>query len=592
MVREIQTSRLKAPRRHQGMPQQDTRATGHRGRTMLGFGSDAENILSALAKSQAVIEFDLEGTIITANDVFCRLMGYRPEELKGRKHALFCDPSYVSSAQYKAFWQKLSGGQSETATFKRINKAGQEVWINGSYNPVCNSRGKPYKVVKIAADITTAQLQTLEDRGKMAAISRAQAVIEFTKTGEILSANENFLRVLGYSLAEIQGKHHSMFCEPSYTASRDYKLFWEKLSNGEFIAEEFKRIGKGGKVAWIQASYNPIFDAEGKVIKVVKFATDVTDRVRCVQEIGHALQALSDGDLTVSLERPFVSGLDQIRLDLNNAMEKLTTAMRTVAMNANAIAAGTNQIKSASDDLSRRTEQQAASVEETAAALEEVTQTVTDSAKRAAEAANLVARTKAQAEASSQVVRNAIDAMGQIENSSNEISNIIGVIDDIAFQTNLLALNAGVEAARAGEAGKGFAVVAQEVRELAQRSAKAAKEIKLLITTSSNQVETGVSLVGETGKALTTILAEVQEVNRNIGAIVEATREQATGLREINKAVNTMDQNTQQNAAMVEESSAASHGLAQQTENLRNLLEQFRFEKHSSARMSHDKYAA
>ncbi|WP_083943371.1 methyl-accepting chemotaxis protein [Allorhizobium taibaishanense] len=559
---------------------------------MLGFGSDSKNVLTALAKSQAVIEFDLNGTILSANDIFCRLMGYRPKELKGRKHALFCDPTYTSSQDYKTFWKKLADGEAQTATFKRINKAGEDVWINGSYNPVSNGNGKPYKIVKIANDVTAAQIQTLEDRGKMTAISRAQAVIEFTKTGEILAANENFLAVLGYTWEEIKGRHHSIFCDPAYASSTDYKLFWEKLAGGEFVAEEFKRIGKGGKVAWIQASYNPIFDADGRVTKVVKFATDVTDRVRSVSEIGEALQAVSEGDLTVTLERPFVAGLDQIRLDFNQAMAKLTAAMHNVAVNAGAIAAGTNQIKSASDDLSRRTEQQAASVEETAAALEEVTQTVTDSAKRAAEAAKLVARTRTQAEASSDVVRNAIAAMGQIERSSSEISNIIGVIDDIAFQTNLLALNAGVEAARAGEAGKGFAVVAQEVRELAQRSAKAAKEIKVLINTSSSQVETGVSLVGETGNALTTILTEVQEVDRNIVAIVEASREQATGLHEINKAVNVMDQNTQQNASMVEESSAASHGLAQQAENLRSLLEQFRFEKHSSVRMSNDRYAA
>ncbi|MFN3502749.1 MAG: methyl-accepting chemotaxis protein, partial [Allorhizobium sp.] len=236
----------------------------------------------------------------------------------------------------------------------------------------------------------------------------------------------------------------------------------------------------------------------------------------------------------------------------------------------------------ASDSLSKRTEQQAAAVEETAAALEQITQAVAASTERASEAGKLVARTKEGAERSGLVVRNAIEAMSQIENSSKQISNIIGVIDDIAFQTNLLALNAGVEAARAGEAGKGFAVVAQEVRELAQRSATAAKEIKALINTSSDQVKTGVQLVGETGKALEQIVIEVKDINTNVAAIVEASREQSTGLSEINKAVNAMDQNTQQNAAMVEESTAASHSLAKQAASLRELVSQFRIGQHSS----------
>ena len=545
------------------------------------FGADAKAILAAVSSSQAIIEFGLDGKIITANENFCRALGYQLSEIQGRHHSMFCEPTYVASPEYKQFWADLGAGRFDSREYKRISKTGQEVWIQASYNPVF-SGGKPYKVVKVATDITAQKLKSAEDAGKIAAISRAQAMIEFTPTGEILTANDNFLKTLGYSLSEIQGKLHAMFCEASYTQSPDYQRFWQKLAGGEFFSEEFKRIGKGGKVVWIQASYNPILDMNGKVFKVVKFATDITDRVRSVDDVAAGLTALADGDLTARIERPLIPSLDRLRLDFNNSLDKLQAAMATVGENTNAIAAGSKEIQAASDSLAKRTEQQAAAVEETAAALEEITQTVTDSAKRADEAGSLVARTKAGAEKSGEVVKSAIAAMGQIESSSREISNIIGVIDDIAFQTNLLALNAGVEAARAGEAGKGFAVVAQEVRELAQRSANAAKEIKALITTSGEQVRNGVSLVGQTGKALEQIVSEVQDINSNVIAIVEASREQATGLQEINKAVNAMDQNTQQNAAMVEETTAASHSLARESETLRNLLSQFRFGQHSS----------
>ncbi|MCX8997166.1 methyl-accepting chemotaxis protein, partial [Rhizobiaceae bacterium BDR2-2] len=288
------------------------------------------------------------------------------------------------------------------------------------------------------------------------------------------------------------------------------------------------------------------------------------------------LSKLSDGDVSYRIAQPFAATLDAVRNDFNASAEKLQSALSRVAENARGIDAGANEIKSAADDLARRTEQQAAAVEETAAALEQITTTVKDSTRRAQEAGQLVSRTRSGAEQSGEVVRRAVVAMERIEKSSSEISNIIGVIDEIAFQTNLLALNAGVEAARAGDAGKGFAVVAQEVRELAQRSANAAKEIKALITASSEQVQEGVQLVGDTGKALETIVAEVQEINRHVAAIVESAQEQSSGLQQINTAVNQMDQDTQKNAAMVEETTAATHSLTKEVASLNALLTLFR----------------
>ena len=304
-------------------------------------------------------------------------------------------------------------------------------------------------------------------------------------------------------------------------------------------------------------------------------AKDAADIQFAVDSLAKGLAHLSDGDLNYRIDTPFVTRIDRLRDDFNNSVAKLNVALSTVGQNARAIDAGAGEIRQSADDLARRTEQQAASVEETAAALEEITTTVKDSARRAEEVGRLVDRARGNAEQSGIIVEDAVRAMEGIEKSSSEISNIIGVIDEIAFQTNLLALNAGVEAARAGEAGKGFAVVAQEVRELAQRSANAAKEIKTLINASTSQVQSGVDLVGNAGKALETIVREVQEINRHIDAIVTSSREQSTGLQEINTAINTIDQGTQQNAAMVEEQTAASHGLASEAAALNDLLAQF-----------------
>jgi len=295
-----------------------------------------------------------------------------------------------------------------------------------------------------------------------------------------------------------------------------------------------------------------------------------------VSELGAGLQQLAEGNMTFRLASPFIGSLDSLRENFNASMTKLQEALRSVGANAQGIHAGSSEMRSAADDLAKRTESQAASVEETAAALEQITTSVKDAALRAEEAGQLVATARSGAQDSSVVVRKAIEAVAQIENSSREISNIIGVIDDIAFQTNLLALNAGVEAARAGDAGKGFAVVAQEVRELAQRSANAAKEIKSLISNSGEQVKTGVTLVGNTGVALDTIVKQVDEINLRIRTIIESAREQSVGLQDINRAVTMIDQGTQQNAAMVEQSTAASHALAGEATALTALLSTFR----------------
>lgn len=325
-----------------------------------------------------------------------------------------------------------------------------------------------------------------------------------------------------------------------------------------------------------EAEDNRSLSEQERIEREAQKAKEAAEINFAVESLAEGLSHLADGDVSYRIEKPFNATLDAVRGNFNSSAGKLQAALEQVAENARSINAGATEIKAAANDLAKRTEQQAAAIEETAAALEEITTTVKDATKRAREAGDLVARARTGAEKSGEVVQNAVKAMEQIEKSSGEISNIIGVIDEIAFQTNLLALNAGVEAARAGDAGKGFAVVAQEVRELAQRSATAAREIKDLITASTNQVRSGVQLVGDTGKALERIVAEVQEINRHVNAIVESAQEQSSGLQQINTAVNQMDQDTQKNAAMVEESTAASHNLSQEVVSLNALLAQFK----------------
>lgn len=420
-----------------------------------------------------------------------------------------------------------------------------------------------------------ARIENTDFRNQLRAISRAQAVIEFRPDGEIITANEHFLNAVGYRLEELKGKNHRMFLSSGSDGDAEYEAMWSDLRANKPMLGDIVRYGKGGRRVYLNASYNPITDDSGRVVKVVKFANDVSDRVSAVTQIADALQKLANEDLDCKIASTFSGTFEPMRSNFNETVDQLSSALGAVSRSASVIEMGAKEIAQASNDLSRRTEQQAAALEETAAALDEITVNVANASKRADEARSATEEASRSARHSAQVVTQAIGAMDKIEQSSKEISNIISVIDEIAFQTNLLALNAGVEAARAGEAGKGFAVVAQEVRELAQRSAKAAKEINQLIKSSSDEVKTGVKLVADTGAALEGIQNNVASVNERMTAIAGAAKEQAIGLSEVNSAVNQLDQVTQQNAAMVEESTAASNALLNETEGLRQSLSRF-----------------
>ena len=551
--------------------------------------AEFEGKLNAINKAQAAIEFNLDGTIITANENFLNCLGYRLDEVRGQHHRMFCDPAYTSTGEYVAFWQKLNRGEFDAGQYRRVGKGGKEVWIQASYNPILDANGKVYKVVKFATDITQEKNRNAEFEGKLNAINKAQAAIEFNLDGTIITANENFLNCLGYRLDEVRGQHHRMFCDPAYTSTGEYVAFWQKLNRGEFDAGQYRRVGKGGKEIWIQASYNPILDANGKVYKVVKFATDITAQKKaqaeleaCMAEAQQSLGALAEGDLTKIMQGTYQGEIDKIKTSINAALGNLTQTITTVRDAVEAVSNGSEEIAKGNEDLSQRTSEQASALEETSASMEEMTSTVKQNADNAKQANQLAVAARETADKGGSVTKKAVDAMGEINKSSKKIADIITVIDEIAFQTNLLALNAAVEAARAGEHGRGFAVVAAEVRNLAQRSATAAKEIKGLINESIQRVNDGSDLVNQSGKTLEEIVSSVKRVTDIIAEITAASQEQASGIDQVNKAIMSMDETTQQNAALVEETTSAAQSMKEQAKELMRQVEVFQVDQGES----------
>ena len=255
----------------------------------------AVDTLTALSKAQAFIEFEPDGTIISANENFLQLLGYSLDEVQGKHHSMFVDHEHAASPRYLEFWENLRAGKVQATRFKRFGKGGREVWIEASYNPLIGEDGKVYRVVKAATDVTARHIQSSDAKGQLAAISRSQAVIEFNLDGKVLSANSNFCQALGYELGEIVGHHHRMFVASNEANSGEYSDFWSALKRGEYRAAEFKRIGKGGREVWIQATYNPILDDEGRPYKVVKYATDITARKCAVNQLSSALWQIGRG---------------------------------------------------------------------------------------------------------------------------------------------------------------------------------------------------------------------------------------------------------------------------------------------------------
>jgi methyl-accepting chemotaxis protein len=531
--------------------------------------------LAAFSKSQAIIEFSMDGTILTANANFLATMGYDLQEVVGKHHRIFVDPSYATTAAYSQFWDRLRSGTFDTAVYKRIGKGGKEVWIQASYNPVLGMDGKPTKMVKIASDVTAQKLADADAHGQLAAISKSQAVIEFNMQGEILKANENFCQAMGYRPDEIVGRHHRMFVESAYASSEEYREFWERLGKGDFQSGERLRIGKGGNHVWIQATYNPIFDLNGKPFKVVKYASDITARKSAVTMLGRGLTKLAEGDLTSQIETKFADELDLVRTAFNYTVSRFSAIVGQLRETSGSLKTATEEILSGASNLANRTAKQAVAIEETSSAMEKLGTTVMENAKRAEQANGKAQSVSDTAGQTGEVMKKSNEAMERISSSSAKISKIIGLIDDIAFQTNLLALNASVEAARAGDAGKGFAVVAVEVRRLAQSAASASSEVKTLIEQSATEVTAGSKLVAEATQQLTQMLGSVHESAELIKGISSASREQSTAIAEVSSAIQQMDEMTQHNAALVEETNAAIEKTEGQANELDRIVEVF-----------------
>ena len=534
----------------------------------------------ALDRAQAIVEFDLDGVVIAANDNFCAVMDYRREEILGRHHRIFVDPNEAAKPAYAAFWQALKVGHQQVGECRRMAKGGREVWLQANYSPVLDRQNRPCKVVKYASDITQQKWDASEARARIEAIASTLAVIDFHPDGTIIDANSGFCRTMDYPVEDVRGRHHRMFVTAEEAGSAAYRGFWEALRRGESSAGTFVRIARDGHLVHLRARYHPIRDAQGHVVKVVKYAVDISEQqalqsmINELQQVASAAQA---GDLSTRVDvSKWTSGVGAVGASVNQLLDAIGTVVGTVRDAAADIHLATSEIASGNADLSRRTEQAAASVEETAAAIEEVAATMRQNADNAAEASSSAQRVSAVAGTGGQLVTRLTHTMTEVRRRSRSIMEIISMIDSIAFQTNILALNAAVEAARAGEQGRGFAVVAGEVRGLAKRSATAAREVKTVIEASVREVDLAAGVADQAGATMAEVVEGIRAVDARVATISQASREQSAGIDQISQAVTRFGETTQQNAALVEQATAATEQLLERSNHMEGSVARFR----------------